>query len=149
MIQRKQTLFLLQLVLFSVGMLFIPHQLIFTKLKANYVCLVPLVDFTSTSGHLAAIAINFLGLVIASISIFLFKRRELQIKLCYILMAIWIILFALILFCPFVKSNADILEIKKNYFGYLSCPFAVLAAYFAIKFIKKDIELLKSADRIR
>jgi len=149
MIQRKQTLFLLQLVLFSVAMLFVPHQLIYTKLKVNYLCLVPLVDFTSTAGHLAAIALNFLGLVVALVTIFLFKKRELQIKLCYALMVVWVVILAMIIFCPFVMDNTEIIEIKKNYFGYLCCGFGIVAGYFAIKFIKKDIELLKSADRIR
>lgn len=149
MIQRKQTLFLVQLVLFSIAMLFVPHQIIYTKLKVNYVCLVPLVDFTSTACHLAAIAVNFLGLVLAVITIFLFKKRDLQIKLCYTLMALWVVILAMILFCPFVVNNTEIIEIKKNYFGYLCCGFAIVAAYFAIVFIKKDVELIKSADRIR
>ena len=40
-------------------------------------------------------------------------------------------------------------EVKTTYFGYLCCGFAIVGAYFAIVFIKKDIDLIKSADRIR
>ncbi len=149
MIQRKQTLFLLQLVLFSVAMLFIPIQIIYNKLNTQYLCLVPLVNFTSTAGHFAAIALNFLGLIIAVTTIFLFKKRQLQIKLCYVLIVIWFILIAMIAFCPLVTKTTEIIEIKTTYFGYLCCGFAILGAYLATVFIKKDIELIKSADRIR
>jgi len=149
MIQRKQTLFLLQLVLFSIAMLFVPHQLIYTKFKAHYLCLVPLLDFESTAGHLAAIALNFIGLVISILTTFLFNKRNLQIKLCYVLILMWSVLLGMIAFCPFVTNNESIIEIKKNYFGYLCCIFAILAAYLASRFIKKDVDLLKSADRIR
>jgi hypothetical protein len=149
MIQRKQTLFLLQLVLFSVAMLLIPHQIIFSKVKNINVYLFPLVDFTSTMGHYAAIAINLVGLIVTIATIFLYKKRALQVKLCYILMFIWLVICAMIAFCPFVNKTDAIIEIKTNYFGYLCSAFAVLAAYMAIIFIKKDIELLKSADRIR
>lgn len=149
MIQRKQTLFLLQLVLFSIAMLFIPLQVIYSKVSPHYVCLVPLVNFTSTAGHFAAIALNFLALILSVTTIFLFKKRELQIKLCYGLMAIWLILIAMIAFCPFFVTKPEIIEIKTTYFGYVCGVFALLASYLAIVFIKKDINLLKSADRIR
>ena len=39
--------------------------------------------------------------------------------------------------------------IEKNYFGSLIGVVAVIATWFAARYIKKDIDLLKSADRIR
>ena len=54
----------------------------------------------------------------------------------------------MIAFCPLVVKT-DVIEVKTTYFGYLCCGFAIVGAYFAIVFIKKDIDLIKSADRIR
>lgn len=149
MIQRKQTLFLLQLVLFSIAMLFVPHQIIYSKANPYYVCMLPLVNYSSTTFHIVAMALNFLALVITFVTIFLYKKRELQVKLCYFLILLWLAVLALLTFCPFLQPADTIIEIKKNYFGYLCSAFAILAAYLATVFIKKDIELLKSADRIR
>ena len=53
------------------------------------------------------------------------------------------------LFCPFVIKTDAITAININYFVAAIGFFSIVAAYFAAHFIKKDIELLKSADRIR
>jgi hypothetical protein len=149
MIQRKQSLFLIQILFLGLSLLFVPCQNIFTKTVVTNVYLMPLIDFQSTAGHLFAVVLNFLGLVIAAITIFIFKKRELQIKLCYTLMAIWFILIAMMLLCPFVEKTDAIIEVKINYFVVAIGIFSIIAAFLAVRFIKKDIELLKSADRIR
>jgi Domain of unknown function (DUF4293) len=149
MIQRKQTLFLIELIFLGLSLLFVPCQTILTKTTATNIYLMPLIDFQSTTGHLFAVILNFIGLVIATLTIFLFKKRELQIKLCYVLMAVWLILPAMMLFCPFVLKTEAILEVQTNYFVVAIALFSIIAAYVAAHFIKKDIELLKSADRIR
>lgn len=149
MIQRKQTLFLIELIFLGLSLLFVPCQTILTKTTATNIYMMPLVDFQSTTGHLFAVILNFIGLVVATITIFIFKKRELQIKLCYILMTIWLILPAMMLFCPFVIRTEAILEVQINYFVVAIALFSVIAAFLAARFIKKDIDLLKSADRIR
>jgi hypothetical protein len=56
----------------------------------------------------------------------------------------------MIAFCPFVaKADGLTVEASKHPFGYIICGVAVIAAFIAARLIKKDIELLKSADRIR
>jgi len=154
MIQRKQTLFLLQLVFFGIALLFVSVTTVVTNTPSpasTPVYLSPLhhPQLQSTTGHLAAIVINAVALILSFITIFLYKRRELQLKLCYVLAGLWIILIAMIAACPFVLKNDPEMEIHTNYFGCLIGAFAVLAALLAARFIKKDIELLKSADRIR
>jgi len=151
MIQRKQTLFLFQLIFCGIALLFIPSNKIITTNGILDVFLIPAKDqaFQSTLGHTAAIAINLSGLILTFITIFLFKRRELQIKLCYMLMLLWITLILMICFYPFVIKTEGVNHIDVNYFNGLIGVFAIIAAWFAIKFIKKDIDLLKSADRIR
>jgi hypothetical protein len=95
------------------------------------------------------VSLNFLGLIVATITLFTFKKRELQIKLCYALIAIWLVLIAMMALCPFVVKTEEMIEVKINYFVVAIGAFSVLAAFLAARFIKKDIELLKSADRIR
>jgi hypothetical protein len=149
MIQRKQSLFLIQIIFLGLSLLFVPCQNIFTKTVVTNVYLAPLTEYQSTLGHLFAVSLNFLGLIVATITLFTFKKRELQIKLCYALIAIWLVLIAMMALCPFVVKTEDMIEVKINYFVVAIGAFSVLAAFLAARFIKKDIELLKSADRIR
>ena len=151
MIQRKQTLFLFQLIFFGIALLFISSKTVTTSNASIDIALVPAASnsFQSTLGHLAAIGLNLLGLILTFITIFLFKKRELQIKLCYGLMLIWLTISLMILFCPFVKKSDGIPVEVVNYFSAILGLMAIVAVWFAINFIKKDIELIKSADRIR
>ncbi len=150
MIQRKQTLFLLQLIFLSVSLLFIPIQFIVMPSNNINVYLLPLSGlYQSTAGHFAAIIINGFAIILALITIFLFKKRTLQLKLCYILIMLFLLLIGMLAFCPFVEIKENIFEIKTNVFGYIIFSVGALSAYLAARFIKKDIELLKSTDRIR
>lgn len=149
MIQRKQSLFLIQILFLGLSLLFVPCQTIFTKTVATNVYLMPLTDFQSTAGHMFAVILNFLGLVIATLTIFLFKKRDLQVKLSYSLIAIWLVLVGMMLLCPFVVKTEAVIEVRINYFVVAIGLFSMIAAYLSARFIKKDIELLKSADRIR
>lgn len=150
MIQRKQTLFLLQIAFLSICLLFIPLQYI-TAPHAAHVSLIPLNDgpASSTTGHFTALGLNAIGMLLAVITIFLFKNRSLQVKLCYALMAIYIILAFMLAFCPFIQINGTAQSASVNIFGYIVCAVNVLSAYLAQRFVKKDIQLIKSADRIR
>jgi len=150
MIQRVQTLFLLQLIFLSVSLFFIPVQFIVTGNNHINIYFLPIgVMFHSTAGHIAAIAINSLAILIALVTIFLFKKRELQLKLCYALVLFYIVLIGMIAFCPFAEKQENISQIKTNAFGYVICSVCIISAYLAARFVKKDIELLKSTDRIR
>lgn len=151
MIQRKQSLFLFQLIFLGIALLFIPSLSIITQQGSVDVFFIPAKngEFVSTAGHSAAIILNFLGLLFTFVTIFIYNKRELQIKLCYILILLWVVIGLMILFCPFVVINENMSAIKINYFVLIIAAVAIIAAYFAAKFIKKDIALLKSADRIR
>lgn len=146
MIQRKQTLFLLQVTFLSICFLFVPVQFA-NEPNSLQASLMP--NANSTPGHMAAVGLNALGLVLAMVSIFLFKRRELQIKLCYVLMLIYFVLPLMIAFCPFISLSGVSQPFHANLFGYIISAVNILAAYLAARFVKKDIDLIKSADRIR
>jgi hypothetical protein len=151
MIQRKQTLFLFQLVFLSIALLFIPSNTILKKDGVTHVSLMSFSDTVSSStlGHYAAITFNFIALLLAFSTIFLYKKRELQVKLCYLLFILWLVITAMVAFCPFVQSSDGSIIVKTNYAVCIIGLFSMLACILAIRFIKKDIDLLKSADRIR
>lgn len=150
MIQRKQTLFLMQIAFLALSLLFVPVQFIGgpTALGAK---LLPLsgASFSSTSMHMAAIALNFAGLILASATIFIFRKRNLQVNLCYVLMIIYSAVLALIAFTPFIQSDGIPQKTEINLFGYIIPVVNIVSAYFASRFVKKDIALLKSSERIR
>src|SRR5688572_6268173 len=103
MIQRRQTLFLLELVFLAVALLFIPSQHLRTGTIPSDIYLVPINEpgLQSTTGHIAAVTINFVGIIVSFITIFLYKNRSMQVKLSYLLTFIWVVITAMIAFCPF------------------------------------------------
>ena len=151
MIQRKQTLFLILAAFVNVTLLFLANTNVTINSINVPVVLEPMRNDTleSTTGHTAAIFLNFGILVLCFATVFLYKRRELQIKLCYLGAALFMVLAAMLAFCPFVVKSELISEIKLNYLASVLGLLGVLAEILAARFIKKDIELLKSADRIR
>lgn len=151
MIQRKQSLFLLAAALMGILLLFIPSfTIVFNGLNIPLV-LEPVraTGLNSSAGHTAAVFINFAGLVIASVTVFLYQRRSLQVKLCYLLAIVWVILGAMIALCPFVGSTEGSFELKRNPLVFVFVAVAIVTSIMAARFIQKDINLLKSADRIR
>ena len=62
---------------------------------------------------------------------------------------IWVIIAGMLAFCPFIENGTAFEAIVMNYLSVLVAAFGIIAVLFAIRFIKKDIALLKSADRIR
>lgn len=153
MIQRKQTLFLLELIFLSIALLFIPvTTVVTTSAETLQLSLTPAsgsAEISSSSGHMVAVGLNFIALILAFVTIFMYKKRELQVKLCYLLAFIWVVITLMIACCPFVVKTDAIASVSVNYFAGIIGVFAILAAFLAARFIKKDIELLKSADRIR
>jgi len=151
MIQRKQTLFVLAMVLCNCLLLFIPVAQVTLNNLNTSVFLVPFAgtEPVSTMGHFTAIALNFLELLISFAVIFLYTKRKLQVQLIWVLILLWITLGLMIGFCPLVVKTESIQAITTNYLtAFIAIP-ALLAGWMAIRNIKKDIDLLKSADRIR
>ena len=110
MMLHNKLLPLIQIIFLGLSLLFVPCQNIFTKTVVTNVYLAPLTEYQSTLGHLFAVALNFLGLIVAAITLFTFKKRELQIKLCYSLIVIWLVLIGMMLLCQFVVITEAIIE---------------------------------------
>ncbi len=148
MIQRKQTLFLLQSLFFNIALFFIPNKYFITDLlNKQALYLIPVVN--SSIGHYVAITINCLMIILTLIVIFLFKKQSFQLTLSKILSFFWILLFLMILFCPFLNKEMNSIKNTTNYFSVFICFAGLLTTIFACKLIKRDIELLKSSERIR
>src|SRR5688500_11351828 len=107
MIQRKQTLFLLQLVLLSIVLMFVPCLRITAAGDTADVYLLPVnnVYYHSSPGHWAAILFNFLNLVLAFVAVFLYKHRAVQKKMCWVICGLWLIVTLMLAFCPFVQAT--------------------------------------------
>jgi len=90
-----------------------------------------------------------LGLVpiLAFITIFIFKKRNLQIKL------IWIIIFLILIYYfttlyACIGLHVDVKEIFTNFSLYFNLVNLILCD-LAIRAIKKDENLVRAADRLR
>jgi hypothetical protein len=150
MIQRKQTLFLLSLVLLSVALMFIPSATAHSNGHTVNVYLLPFESEMATASiyQISAYLINIISLLLSFICIFIFKKRGLQLKLSYVLMICWLV-ETLILSSVSLVHPLEGIVIQNTNYGTLLGIFGMLGAYMAVYYIKKDIELLKSADRIR
>ena len=86
--------------------------------------------------------------ILSFATVFLYNKRELQVKSCYVLILLWLILSGMIAFCPFVVKTEG-LNYTMGYLGAIAGILGMICSYMAARFVKKDINLLKNADRIR
>ncbi|MFI3321595.1 MAG: DUF4293 domain-containing protein [Rikenellaceae bacterium] len=165
MIQRLQTIYLLVTISLLSVMSFVP----FAKVATNDGELILKPFLISESGSaqasLSAVvgltylsAIAFLAMLVAIFTIFKFKNRILQIKLCFINMVLFFGLQAFTLYSMY-KASSFIEGMNSQISGYSAginfslvaiLPFvAVVFTYLAYRGIIKDENLIKSLNRIR
>ena len=151
MIQRIQSLFLFQLMLLGVVLMFVPCAYVLAGGETHDVYLLPVenVHFKSSAGHWAAILINFFALITTFITMFLYRKRELQRRLCFVIAVMWLVLTLMIGFCPFIDGIETPASTSVNYYAAVIGILGTMGALLAARFIKRDIDLLKSAERIR
>ena len=80
---------------------------------------------------------------LALVTLFMFGNRKLQIKLCYGLMVLSIILASLM----GMSYTSNAINFNKVLFSLPT--FTFILAFLAQFFIKKDLKLVESADRLR
>jgi len=96
--------------------------------------------------------INMLSVLVSLVVIFMFKKRQLQIKLSQLNLFVQVILVAAIFFMLDAAASQFQLdtEIHLNYgIGILTSILPMVFIYLAIRSIKKDEALIRAADRIR
>ncbi|MBK6984767.1 MAG: DUF4293 domain-containing protein [Bacteroidetes bacterium] len=148
MIQRKQTLFLLAVVIIAIVQFFIPFQTLTFEDKSWSICLMPgcSADVMGNNIYVAMI-LNIIILILSVALIFLYKNRVLQFKLTNLLMVFNVFIVGLFFIFSYIKEGTPgaINYQVGSFLPIISAIFAYLAAHF----IKKDEQLVRSADRIR
>ena len=142
MIQRVQTLFLLLTTLISVSLLYLP----LFELPAMAADALPR-EFRITSNALLLILCAATGLF-SFIVIFLFKNRRLQLKACRLILIIIFVMIGLLFYTSDTYSSGLDQKVVFKTGTYLPL-LQVVFIFLAHRAIKKDDELVRSADRLR
>lgn len=149
MIQRIQSVFLAIVTIVFALFIFMPLKVVMKEGVA--VNLSSIAGFNNAFSYTftfdTVCAFCFIGIASAAIAILCYKQRYLQIRFCYILIGISVLALSLLNF-----TSATI-----GFSGFESVPLitnillalCIVFSFLAIIFIKKDINLLKKADRIR
>lgn len=158
MLQRIQTLYLGIVAIACILLFFFPLANYYNELQGNYKFYIygirsmdpePKVLFSQffTIPLIFMVAASFIFTVS---TIFLFKNRQLQIRLCAFNMLTNIVLVMVIFFFYATKIKAmTFTEPEYNYTGMVLPLVSVLFLIFANKAIRRDEALVKSADRLR
>ena len=162
MIQRRQTIYMLLTAVLSALLFFMP--LVSFNANDNIMKFTifgiqnPIENVSlSTDYTWPLVVLTILMTLAPLVTIFLYKKRELQVRLCRLNMLTNIIFVGLV----FIYYESDILSVifavendiyvlDVAYFIGMAFPLVNLVLeILAIRGIKKDIELLKSIDRLR
>ena len=138
MIQRVQTVYLMLSIVFLGIFLAVPS--FFEVVEGE---IVPFV----ASENMELLLLAGLPVVLALASIFLFKNRALQIKLGGAALLMTLAVIALVGYY-FYTSMQTAQEVGIA-FGLILPPISLILIYLAIRAIKKDEKLVRSADRFR
>ena len=145
MIQRIQSIFLV-LIAISFGILFkLPFA---TSSVASSSFLAD--QHYTVQDHPILLGITFFGIGVSVLTIFLYKNRQLQRKLVYLIFALaaGLVLAAYLL----LKQDTTTLAVRGGIHTQLGMFIPLLAIIFgwlANHYIKKDDKLVKSMDRLR
>jgi len=157
MLQRIQSVLLAVVVLLSIGFSFL-SLFEFSGYEATYVMgayKTTLVgDATSVIAKSMGVGVlQGIILLVSLVVIFLFKKRQLQMKLLKLnLLLITLQIVAIVMYTDAVKSAMgpnpeDIVMGLK--IGAAVPVLCLILVYVAIRFIKKDEDLVRAADRLR
>lgn len=149
MIQRKQTLFLLATAIIAIITLFVPFLTIeITTPAAIGLSLAEGLKHQEVvnSQIYFPFILNCLVIILSLVTIFQFKNRILQFKLANLTLLICVFVTGLFFLLNFFNHKPDGLHFTFGAFlPIIGGAFAFLAGHF----IKKDEQLVRSADRIR
>jgi len=157
MIQRIQSVFL-ALIFILGAVLFISPILSFTSYEASFKMnayhTVNIADNIVVAKNIGIGAMQGFVALLALATIFLFKKRQLQIKLCKLNLLLIALQIAAIVFYIDVAKEAISPESPSDVvigleMGFFIPILSFLLTYLAIWFIKKDEKLIRSADRLR
>lgn len=144
MIQRIQSIYLLIATVLSGGLIF-PLNLWITEQGIEFYALDSL---SSDNLVLASVFVLFMASsLLTLISIFQFKKRQLQFVLGRLTILINFILVGILVY--FAQNLSGEIQVSEKGIGLLIPIFTIVFVALANKAIKKDEELVKSVDRLR
>jgi len=147
MIQRVQSILLLDVVIVSVLLLIFPFVR-YENLFNEFTLRVYNQPFCGTWYYVAE-GLNLLILVLALVCIFMYKKRMLQFKIANLIALLSAALLAVLLFTDVVIVESFLGGNKKVLWPSYLPIVSMFSAFGAGIFIKKDEKLVRSADRIR
>ena len=100
--------------------------------------------------HIGLLIVVLLGIATCIGAIFLFKNRQLQLRLSYLGIVLTVVLGALaaLLYMNAGNSFSQSATVEDGIGLYL-LPLGIIFLAFAARFIKKDDKLVRSMDRLR
>ena len=150
MLQRIQTLFLLVIAILSALLFILPFEHINSSETSYSLSLNP-ASFTVAIKSMVylPVALNSGTALIALVTIFLFRKRTLQMKLSILVALLSILLLgSFFLFDYLILPQGHEAVSSYTFVAFLPLVNAALAL-LAKRYIKKDDDLVRSADRIR
>ncbi len=158
MIQRIQSLYLLLVTASLVCLFFLPFASVTLVADAASFKILHLMDIAvyqnsvekiKTAIYLPVI-LNTILLAISIVAIFIYKNRKIQMMLCKVMLLLLSVFTALMFYNAETLNANDGSTTKIIYHAGTYMPVICLVlAYMAYHAIKKDDELVKSADRLR
>jgi glucan phosphoethanolaminetransferase (alkaline phosphatase superfamily) len=157
MIQRIQSLFLALVVILGVLFSYLPILEFFANDATYIMNAYNTVDVTDVNNHLSKNmgvgVMQGLVFILALVLIFLFKNRQLQMKLAKLnILLISLQIAAIVMYSDTtitaIGSNVDDVSVNIK-LGAIIPVLSLILTYLAIRFIKKDENLVRAADRLR
>ena len=154
MIQRKQSVFLLISALLIISTLFIPFLQISDNTGSVCINAFEIANYESDileeSVSIKTIGITIIAIAIGIIvSIFLFSKRLLQIKIIRYAIILKCTILAILAYYIYILSTTNATFSITPKTGTLFMVITLVLDWLAIRGIKKDDELVKSINRIR
>ena len=111
-------------------------------------CLMAMLEFLPFTASLAVLVSAGAVAVLAIFTIFLYKKRKLQVKIGYVMLLLIVLTYAL--YFIFNRQQFPVAElIQRLPFTFIFPLIAGILVYLAIYRIKKDEKLVRSLDRLR
>ena len=104
-------------------------------------------SFTITSNAFLALLNGAIGLL-SLIAIFFYKKRNMQIRICNLGLLLTCVLIGLLFFMADTMSENANQKVHYLYGSYLPL-IQILFIFLATRAVKKDEDLVRSADRLR
>jgi Domain of unknown function (DUF4293) len=149
MIQRKQTLFLLTAMMLILTVLIFPFietaSILFDSFKIQQVGIDNPIIVNSFPIAIYAIFLGFLHLL----TIFLFKKRPLQMRFTMFNLILSIGFYGLLFFYHFQSKDQFSLDFSMYQYSLITPLLAAVFNFLAYKNIQRDEILVRAADRLR